>query len=641
METKKEKRILAFERPDLIKEWDSKKNIDICSPDEVTVYSTKKVWWKCKECGHEWQTSVKHRYQGHGCPACANKARALSNSKKHALSEQYNLEVCNPKLSKEWDTENNKSLKPTMVSPFSSKKVWWKCSACGNKWQAVISSRNNGTGCPYCSGRRPIIGKSDLPTTNPDLMKEWDMNRNAFIDPYSLMAQSHKNVWWKCSVCGFEWQAKISDRKRGNGCPACSKAKRTSAPEQTIFFYVKEAFPDAVNSWRAKWLLRSEIDIYIPSLSLGIEYDGERWHRDTAKDVEKDRLAFEHGIQIIRFREEGCPAIDDGSIVINLEPKDPESSYLSKAIRMLFQIIQDKYHLDMEYPLIDIPADSIKIYSSYEGNKKEKSLAYISPEIASTWNYEKNEGLKPENIANQSNKKVWWKCPECGYEWQATVNNRIKRGCPACADKVVWPGHNDICTVMPEMAKDWNYERNGNLRPEMFTVGSEKSVWWKCPLCGYEWKGIIYGRKRSYDTKQKAVSCPACEGKDIWKGHNDLMSLNPLLANEWCYEKNGDLKPDEVTLGTTKAVWWRCTKCHHEWKTSVYNRAKLHSGCPKCARKNISEKNGKKVECVETGKIYSSCNEAGKAVNRSGSAIKCCIDGKTSTCAGLHWRLVD
>ena len=38
----------------------------------------------------------------------------------------------------------------------------------------------------------------------------------------------------------------------------------------------------------------------------------------------------------------------------------------------------------------------------------------------------------------------------------------------------------------PEIAKEWNYERNGNLKPEHFAANSNKKVWWKCSK-GHEW----------------------------------------------------------------------------------------------------------------------------------------------------------
>ncbi|MBR3363844.1 MAG: zinc-ribbon domain-containing protein [Solobacterium sp.] len=65
------KSILAFERPDLLKEWDFEKNLLICAPDEISVGSNKKVWWICPK-GHSYQQIVeKKTKRNYGCPICS------------------------------------------------------------------------------------------------------------------------------------------------------------------------------------------------------------------------------------------------------------------------------------------------------------------------------------------------------------------------------------------------------------------------------------------------------------------------------------------------------------------------------------------------------------------------------------------
>lgn len=62
------------------------------------------------------------------------------------------------------------------------------------------------------------------------------------------------------------------------------------------------------------------------------------------------------------------------------------------------------------------------------------NLLIYYPKIASEWNYNKND-KRPEEYTPSSNKRVWWECLECGYEWYAIINNRVAgRGCPKCAE---------------------------------------------------------------------------------------------------------------------------------------------------------------------------------------------------------------
>ena len=125
-------------------------------------------------------------------------------------------------------------------------------------------------------------------------------------------------------------------------------------------------------------------------------------------------------------------------------------------------------------------------------NKKTKNN--ISKKTMEEWNYEKNERLKPNSFTRFSNKKVWWKCMKCGYEWQSTINNRSKgNGCPRCAGKIPIVGKTDLATVNSELAKEWNYEKNTD-NPQNYLPYSHKKVWWKCSKCGNEWEAIISSR---------------------------------------------------------------------------------------------------------------------------------------------------
>lgn len=59
---------LAFNNPELLKEWNYDKNIK--KPTEYMSFTDSKVWWLCSE-GHEWESSVSGRSFGNGCPICA------------------------------------------------------------------------------------------------------------------------------------------------------------------------------------------------------------------------------------------------------------------------------------------------------------------------------------------------------------------------------------------------------------------------------------------------------------------------------------------------------------------------------------------------------------------------------------------
>ena len=123
--------------PSLAKEWHPTKNGSLTTKD-VTSSSSEKVWWICEN-RHEWEATVNSRSGGRGCPYCSGQKVCSDNC----------LQTHNPSLAKEWHPTKNGSLTPKDVTPNSGEKVWWICNR-GHQWEALIKSRNRGSGCSYC-----------------------------------------------------------------------------------------------------------------------------------------------------------------------------------------------------------------------------------------------------------------------------------------------------------------------------------------------------------------------------------------------------------------------------------------------------------------------------------------------------------
>jgi uncharacterized protein YndB with AHSA1/START domain len=68
--------------------------------------------------------------------------------------------------------------------------------------------------------------KQSLIVTNPKLASEWHPTKNGHLTPSDVTAGSDKKVWWKCPKgSDHEWDAKVQERSRGNGCPICSNRR--------------------------------------------------------------------------------------------------------------------------------------------------------------------------------------------------------------------------------------------------------------------------------------------------------------------------------------------------------------------------------------------------------------------------------
>ena len=143
----------------------------------------------------------------------------MVNGKMYGVTQEYNLQVTNPNLAKQWHPDKNGTLTPNVVTPMSGKKVWWICRK-GHEWEAHISHRSNGIGCPYCSGKRPSKDRN-LQVAYPDLAKEWHPTKNVGLTPRDVTPRSGKKVWWIC-IKGHAWEATVSHRSQGSSCPFCS-----------------------------------------------------------------------------------------------------------------------------------------------------------------------------------------------------------------------------------------------------------------------------------------------------------------------------------------------------------------------------------------------------------------------------------
>jgi hypothetical protein len=218
-------------------------------------------------------------------------------------------------------------------------------------------------------------------------------------------------------------------------------------------------------------------------------------------------------------------------------------------------------------------------------------IATSKPEVAKQWHPTRNGDIKPSQVYKGSCKKVWWKCPKGDdHEWEAPPANRTRdkdpSGCPFCAGYRASKNYN-LKTEAPHIAHDWHPTKNGELRPEHVTPGTDKKVWWICKKNPHhEYLAGVAHRTRH----RSPTACPICSGRQLHPD-NQLSLQHPDLAKEWHPEKNGDLKPDQVTTGSGKLIWWKCPEDDdHEWQAVINNRTNQGNGCPFCSGRTATRK---------------------------------------------------
>lgn len=585
------KQLFLKDFPNILKEWDYELNSELL-PETIPAHSNKKYNWVCLH-GHKWQARLSDRVNDNTkCPFCSNR---------RILVGFNDLATTHPELSKEWDYEKNEILTPKQVVKGSSKKVWWKCDK-GHSWCASISSRACGQrGCPVCSGNKVETGFNDLATLYPEVLKYWDYSKNN-IDPTKISSANHTIVWWKCDkghsyemaitkktvrhfgcpicsnyriekgfndlatlypniaaewhptkngeimpseigknstkkfwwICkkGHEWQATPHDRTSDNtGCPICSARRGTSFPEQAIYYYLKKLYPDAINRYKDIFDNGMELDVFIPSIKYAIEYDGRAYHR-TKKEHDKELLKYSicksNDIKLLRVKERHDNVWNDtADNIITIE-----STHGYKELGLQIQRILDYLNMDSQLKRLLIM-----------NNGLDSILSQHSSIVVD---------LDRDRIEILS--------------YLSEIENSLK-------------------ILRPDIAEQWDYEKNFPLSPEMFSTGSNYKAWWKCTKCGRSYLSAINHKNRN-DSRV----CPKCskfkQGRTFTlnkvKQIGSLRQTNPELAKEFHPTKNLDLTPDNITAGRFKRVWWKCSKCDYEWQASP-NARKSGIGCPHCS----------------------------------------------------------
>ena len=656
---------LAEARSDLAKEWNYEKNGDL-KPEDVSCGSNKKVWWKLpydvpddypvehlrgKHFDFEWEASIGDRTRGVNCPFLCQNPKTWKGFN--------DLATTNPNLAGEWDYKLNIGLTPSDVTANSGKNVWWhlqydipndymvenlRGKRVDFRWQAAVSDRNNGNGCPFLAGKAVWPGFNDLRTTNPELAKQWHPTKNGELTAVQVTASSNKKIWWLYSYddpktgkhFDFEWEAIVSSRNKGTGCPFL-----TGKAVWPGFNDLQTVNPELAKQWhptkngclkptqvtanagkKVWWLLSYDVP-----MDYSIEYLRGKHFNFEWKSVISSRNS---GI--------GCPYLNGQAVCEgfnDLQTVNPElagqwhpikngdlnptqvTANTSKKVWWLYS-----YDVPKDYPVEHLRGKRFNFEWQASISKRNEGhacpffcgqavcegfndLKTVNPELAKQWHPTKNGCLKPTQVTANTSKKVWWllsydvpmdypvkhlRGRHFNFEWRASIGDRNKnQGCPYLSGQAVWEGFNDLETVNPSLAKLWHPTKNGKLKPTQVTINSTKRVWWMYPYddlktgkhFDFEWQSSIV----TQNTNKRY--CPYLSNQAIWKGFNDLQTVNPRLASQWHPTKNGDLKPEQVTSGSRRKVWWllpyddKKTGMHYdfEWQASISNRAR-GANCP-------------------------------------------------------------
>ena len=543
-------------REDLLEEWDYEKNCELgYTPDNVTPFKNKDVFWNCKTCGGNYPAKISKRTTNRNCPYCAGKKVLKGINDFETWCKNNNMQH----LLDEWDYDIN-TIKPYETVPFSHIEIQWKCPICEGKYPLHLSSRTKGKqNCPYCAHQRILKGYNDFETfckkeNRLELLHMWSPQNK--LTPSDVFPTSRDEVEWVCQN-GHIWKSSIANMttRMGDFCPICFSAG-SSFLEKIIAFYIKKYF-NIKENYRPKFLNNKEIDIYIPELKIGIEYDGNYYHKDIKKDVIKNELCKQNNITIIRIREYGLQTINNCKCF--LLSQFLKSGYPENFETTIYELL---LFFGVKTPEINLKDD----YSSFldfakktisENNLQNWCINNNTQHILDEWHPIKNGTLNPRNVSPKTNTKVWWICTNCNYEYPMSISARTQseQNCPRCqANNKLFKGYNDLETWCKQnnrldILENWDYDLN-DISPSDITAHNTKKVYWKCEKC----KNSYLCNIAHYTAGTSG--CPICAGR------------RPVRCIEINQEFKGPTEASMVVFGDKKKKRGIVLCCRGEQKTA-------------------------------------------------------------------------
>lgn len=406
--------------PNILKQWMTEKNEfrlgDVLPQGGTHVHG----WFRCEKstCEHEWKTYLRHRLNGSGCPACANRAGSKYN----------NCITWHPELLLEWDFAKN-DKPPEHYARASGYKAWFICLKCKYGWQNTIVNRTTRKqGCPQCAGQI-ATDTENFAVKHPDQVQWLHPTKNKY-DPYKVRPQSNKQTWWLCKN-GHETYISFQVRAKGHECTYCAgnKACRETSVGSLHPHLVAEWHRTNENSiydyrpgsmFVARWKCLSCGFIYRRSIVNRVKGSSCSICRPTGHERSLHfGITHPHVFQLLH------PSRNDGEDV---------SFYLAGSTKKLWWVCKQGH--EWTSPIQEMCKGRDCAACARRVASPEWNLLTEFPQLARELHSTLNT-LTARELHPGSTRKVWWKCSICNNVYQSTTATRTRffvpnAGCKKC-----------------------------------------------------------------------------------------------------------------------------------------------------------------------------------------------------------------
>ena len=412
---------------------------------------------ECERCGHIWPPTPNSLLSGHGCPICdggINKGNAAFLEELHRV---------------------NPNIKPLETYQNNKTPILCECKQCGHIWPAKPKNLlKNKYSCPKCGPEQRGVTQRK---TNLDFINELaELHPN--IEPLDEYTTSSKRIKCKCKKCGHIWHPTPNNLlSKGSGCPNCDHYS-TSIIEQIIYKSFSIVLGKSAVFARERKTIGKELDVYVPSMKLAIEFGAWFWHKDKLKnDNEKQRLCKEKDIHLITIFEYCTDAIEDqliGDYRLFKKKLSNENEYHStkEIIKGIF------FENDLPFSSVDASWETIVEEAKKAAQKRDE-------ETFKKMLKSKHPNIKLIGKYSQSDARVRVRCEKCGKEWTPYASSLLSgHGCQHC--EAIKNGRKRRMTNEEFLIKLAKID--ASIKPLEPYVKSDVKILCKCLNCGNEWR---------------------------------------------------------------------------------------------------------------------------------------------------------
>lgn len=256
----------------------------------------------CPEHGEFWAEPSRHlhTFDAGGCPACG---QVLKRTSKSDTDEEW--------FAKGKKAHNNKYeyLSITLIEDVSltqHRRITYNCPVHGEQSQLLASHVFKGNGCIKCRNeqtsenylRKPEDVIVEIESLFPGRLSFEKFEYSGGVDLFTLICKEH-NAEFQTNMTNIRCHPEFYS------CPKCSPMCDSFVQRLISNSIIEMGLPTIYNE--RKMLGGKEIDIYVPDLNLGIEYNGVYWHSERWHEkpkwhmIEKQQLAASKGIELVHF----------------------------------------------------------------------------------------------------------------------------------------------------------------------------------------------------------------------------------------------------------------------------------------------------------------------------------------------------